>query len=112
MSKKYLILAKRVALKGDKKRRYKIGAVGIRTDGAIVIANNIRTRLQEPLAHAEARLSRKLDRGATVYVVRVLANGSFAIARPCCRCQRIMRFRGVKRCYYSINNREFGVLIL
>lgn len=112
MSKKYIILAKKVAVRGDKKRQYKIGAVGIRRDGTIVSANNIRNRLQEPRAHAEARLVRKLDWGSVVYVVRVLANGKLTMARPCRFCERTMRLRGVKRCYYSINNEEYGVMIL
>lgn len=112
ISKKYLILARKVAVKGDKKRQYKFGAVGIRNDGAIVSASNIRCRLREPCAHAEYRLTRKLDWGAVVYVVRVLADGKLAMAKPCKTCQSVMRLKGVKRCYYSISNNEFGVMIL
>ncbi|GAF74312.1 unnamed protein product, partial [marine sediment metagenome] len=66
----------------------------------------------EPNAHAENRVTRKLDYGSTVYVVRVLKNGELANARPCKSCVTIMKLRGVRRCYYSIMNNEYGVLIL
>ena len=106
--------AKEVALKGDTKeanRRYRLGAVGVRTDGAIVTANNIPIRSPNPDAHAEARLCRKLNWGSTIYVVRILRDGLMGLARPCRDCQATMRLRGVKRCYYSIDNNEYGVLV-
>lgn len=105
-------LAKQVALKGKAKRRYRLGAVGIRSDGIIVTANNIPNRKPEPRAHAEARLTQKLNWGSVVYVARVLRDGTFAMAKPCKNCQIAMRLRGVKRCYYSINSTEYGVMIL
>lgn len=110
----YFRLAKTIALKGDKqvKRHYRLGAVGIRTDGAIVTANNISCQHQQKLAHAEARLVRKLNKGSEVFVVRILRNGELAQARPCLGCQKAMRNRGVKRCYYSISDHEFGALDL
>jgi cytidine deaminase len=116
---RYFRLARQVALKGDTleaNRHYRLGAVGIRTDGAIVTANNIPIRKPESHAkahaHAETRLVRKLDWGSIVYVVRTRRDGSLAIARPCRRCQSAMRLRGVRYCYYSINDTEYGVLIL
>lgn len=110
---KYFRIAKTAALNGDNKevtRQYRIGAVGIRRDGATVVSNNVPSRLQEPAAHAENRLCRKLDRGAIVYVVRLRRDGGLAMARPCGNCREIMKVRGVKRCYYSINNNEYGVI--
>jgi len=110
--KRYFRLAKCVAIRGRSTRHYRLGAVGIRQDGTIVTANNICTRCPESRAHAEARLTRKLDYNSIVYVVRVLSDGTFAMAKPCRNCQKIMRLRGVKRCYYTINNAEYGVMLL
>jgi cytidine deaminase len=110
---KYFRLARQVALKGDTleaNRHYRLGAVGIRTDGAIVTASNIPNRQPESHAHAETRLVRKLDWGSTVYVVRIRRDGQLALARPCRRCQSAMRLRGVRYCYYSINDTEYGVI--
>lgn len=110
---KYFLTARKTALRGDTfdaNRTYRLGAVGIRSDGAIVKASNIPNRSPEPRAHAEARLTRKLDWGSIVYVVRIRSDGTLAMARPCKKCQSTMRLRGVQRCYYSINNYEYGVL--
>jgi len=109
--KKYFRLAKKVAAKGDDCRSYRLGAVGVRKDGAIVKSKNIPNRFPEPAAHAEARVCRKLDQGARVYVVRIDRQGYLTIARPCDDCQRVMRRRGVKRCYYSMSENEYGVMI-
>jgi len=112
---KYINLARKAALKGDTRkvhRRYRIGAVGIRTDGVIVSSNNIPNKKPEPNAHAEARLVKKLNWGSMVYVVRIFSNGKLALAKPCIKCQNTMRLRGIKRCYYSINENEYGILIL
>lgn len=107
----YLRIAARVALNGQP-RDYALGAVGIRSDGAIVSSFNGAARIPTPNAHAEARLARKLDNGSEVYVARVLRCGSFALSRPCARCQAAMRARGVRRAYYSISDNEYGVMQL
>lgn len=112
---RYFRLAKQTALKGDTKealRQYRLGAVGIRTDGTIVRSPNVPHRTPCHAAHAEARLCRKLNWGSIVYVVRVLGNGMLGLARPCRKCQSLMRLRGVSRCYYSISQSEYGVLEL
>ncbi len=112
---KHFRMARQVALRGDTKearRQYRLGAVGVRSDGAIVISSNVPHRTPEPHAHAEARLTRKLDWGSTVYVVRIRSDGTLAMARPCRTCRGLMRLKGVKRCYYSISDTEYGVLNL
>lgn len=109
---KYFRLARQAAIRGNTrkaKRQYRLGAVGIRTDGTVVYSNNIPNRSPEPAAHAEARIVKKLDWGSTVYVVRILSDGKLAMARPCLGCQAAMRLKGVRCCYYSINNEEYGV---
>lgn len=108
-------LARRVALKGDSKdatRQFRLGAVGIRSDGAVVTASNVPNRHPEPNAHAETRVTKKLDWGSTVYVIRLHADGTLATARPCKKCQSAMRLRGVKYCYYSISENDWGRLTL
>lgn len=110
---KYFTLARKQALKGDCKnaiRRYRLGAVGVRSDGAVVVSSNVPTRQPARNAHAEARLTKKLNFGSRVYVVRVTARGSLGLARPCRQCQAAMRLRGVSRCYYSISDKEYGVI--
>ncbi len=109
--KQYFRIAKKVAAKGKDCRSYRLGAVGVRKDGVIVKSKNIPNRQPEPAAHAEFRLCKKLDQGARVYVVRIDRQGYLTTARPCSACQRVMRGKGVKRCYYSISETEYGVLI-
>jgi len=112
---RYFRLARQTALKGDTKeasRQYRLGAVGVRRDGTVVVSPNIPHRTPEIAAHAESRLCRKLDWRSTVYVVRILGNGLMGLARPCPKCQSLMRLRGVSRCYYSISESEWGVLEL
>ncbi len=112
---KYFRLARQTAMRGDTKeanRQYRIGAVGIRKDGAIVCSSNIPHRTPRPEAHAESRLSRKLDWGATVYVVRVLSTGRLSVARPCKNCEAALRRKGVKKVVYSISDTEHGVMEL
>ena len=107
---RFFNLARGMAVSGDTIRKYRLGAVGVRKDGAIVTSRNLSTRVPEPNAHAERRLVKKLDSGATVFVVRVLSDGSLTLARPCPNCQKAMRGRGVKKCFYSITNNEYGVI--
>jgi tRNA(Arg) A34 adenosine deaminase TadA len=106
---RYFRLARQVAERGGVRRQFRLGAVGVRTDGVVVTASNVSSRTPERRAHAETRVTRKLNYGSEVYVVRILRNGSLATARPCGRCQTAMRQRGV-RCYYSISETEYGVL--
>jgi cytidine deaminase len=106
---RYFRLARQVAERGSRdRRRFRLGAVGIRTDGAVVTASNISSCQPERRAHAEVRLARKLNYGSVIYLVRILRNGSLANARPCCRCQKVLQQRGI-RCYYSISETEYGV---
>jgi len=109
--KKLIRLAKKIAVKDDC-RQYRFGVVGVRKGGTIVTSRNIPTRHPDPRAHAEARVVRKLNKGSIIYVVRIDRKNRLTTARPCEKCQRAMRSRGVKRCFYSISETEFGVLEL
>lgn len=116
---KYFELAKKAAkLIVPDKRDHLIGAVGLRNDGVIVCSCNgsaiIATddrRHYAPKVHAESRLSRKLDKGSVVFVIRITrGNGQFANSKPCETCQSTLRKRGVKRVYYTISNNSYGVI--
>jgi tRNA(Arg) A34 adenosine deaminase TadA len=108
-----LQLAGRVARGRQDGRSFLLGAVGVRSDSAIVVAPNGPCEQPNKSVHAEARLARKLDRGSVVYVARVRkSDGEFANARPCHSCRRALAARGVKRCYFTIGKNEYGVLDL
>jgi len=106
----YLTIAAKTAGHKDG-RNYRIGCLGIRRDGTIVYSRNLRNRDKNPRGHAEARLSRKLDYGAEVFIARIDCDGYWRNARPCKSCLAFLRQKRVRRIYYSINNKEYGVLI-
>lgn len=96
-------------------RVYFIGAVGVRDDGAVVSARNESSHVPMASAHAEARLSKRLDHGATVYVARVVGvragKTHLSMAKPCYTCMRSLLSRKVSKIYYSIGPNEYGSII-
>jgi tRNA(Arg) A34 adenosine deaminase TadA len=109
----YFEIAAKIAQSKSDNRSALVGAVGIRKDGAIVKSLNSPVENKRRLMHAECKLCRKLDYGATVYVARVrMDNIEFAMARPCFDCRKIMRTKKVKKVYYTINNQQYGILDL
>ena len=48
--------------------------------------------------------------GSKIYVVRIMKDGSFGMARPCCICEEILKNYGVQRAIYSIGPNEYGVM--
>jgi deoxycytidylate deaminase len=110
---KLLDIALGVALgRLNHKQKWKLGAAGIRSDGVIVVSFNGAPKEPEWTAHSESRLCKKLTPNSVVAVVRVLANGEPAMAKPCPNCERCLQRVGVKKVYYSIGPKEFGVLSL
>lgn len=111
---KYFKIASRIAKKKsvEDKRTYFLGAIGLRSDGKMVKSTNGSTIYPVPQAHAEARLSNKLDVGSIVYVARVKVDGGLALAKPCQNCQAILKSKGVKLIYYTIADGEFGKINL
>ena len=94
-------------------RNFRLGAIGIRGDGAAVFARNGTGIAPTPNVHAEARLCRKLDLNANVYVARILhAGDKWAMAKPCPACLTRLAAKDVKRIFYTISPGEFGCLIL
>ena len=108
----YFEIAGKLATKKKDRRYYFLAALGIRSDGTAVSSVN-GAPAEGPMreAHAEYRLSKKLDYGAIVYVARVrIGDGTFGMAKPCLDCQKALRSRGVKKVYYTLGNDKFGVL--
>lgn len=105
---KYLDLAIRIALGGSEDRNYLIGCVGLRTDGAIVTAYNSWTKKPQHEAHSEFKVCRKINKGSILWVSRVLRDGTWACAKPCVKCQALIRNKGIKKVFYTLGPEEFG----
>lgn len=48
--------------------------------------------------------------GSKIYVVRLRADGSLGMAKPCQMCENVLRNYGIKRAIYSIETNEYGVV--
>lgn len=105
---KYLNLAAKKARTRDDNRHFYIGAVAIRADDVIVYAYNGAPKFPTPKHHCEARLAKKLDKGATVYIARTTFDGEWANSKPCVNCERILRLAKVKKVYYTIGPNEYS----
>ena len=99
--KKFLAIAAKIAGIKKDSRCYRLGAVAIRSDDVMVCSYNSAPKQPTPTHHAEAKIARKLDRGAIVYLARVLATGEWANSTPCLNCQRILKNAYVKRVYFT-----------
>lgn len=108
--KEMIRLAADFARSGDQKRSYFLGAIGVRSDGVVVMARNDMIQTPEPSAHAEARLVRKLGKDASmVVVVRVLkGTGKLAMAKPCKHCQSALKNFRVKKVYFTTDDGELS----
>ena len=66
--------------------------------------------------HAELGAILGVDRaktsGADVYVVRIGRTGELKMSKPCQMCQSVLAHMGVKRVYYSINEKKVGCIKL
>jgi len=110
---KYFELARKLAINPGLSKHYLFGAIGIRSDGKVVMSSNIPNQGQDVNCHAEARLSKKLDKGSVVYVARVSKDGRhFRPAKPCVECQRKLKGKSVQKVYYTIDDATWGILYL
>jgi tRNA(Arg) A34 adenosine deaminase TadA len=105
--------ALQIAKESPDQKSFYMACVARRTDGAIVSSVNHSVSSQAiPSHHAEARVLRKCDYGAILYVARVHKDKeTIAMAKPCKRCQALIRNYGVKKVYYTIGQNEWGVWI-
>lgn len=66
--------------------------------------------------HAELGAILGVDRsktaGADVYVVRIGRAGNLKMSKPCQMCQSVLAHMGVKRVYYSIDEKSIGCIKL
>jgi tRNA(Arg) A34 adenosine deaminase TadA len=110
----YLEIAAKLAKKRNDRRHFFLGAIGIRTDGTLVKSPNghpLNVKIHS--SHAEFRVSKKLDTGSEIYVARIRKeDGTMAMAKPCRVCQIALKSAGVKKVYYSIGPKEYGIMIL
>lgn len=108
---KLLDIAHGIALgRLNHRQNFRLGAAGVRKDGVLVASFNGAPCEPEWAHHAESRLCRKLTPDSVVAVVRILADGSWCMARPCKGCQICLKRIGVKKVYYSISPNEYGVM--
>lgn len=103
----------------EDRRNFQLGAIGFRADGAKVAARNGSVRIGEIYsggwsyahAHAERKLCKKMDHGGIVYVARVSKqDGTLKNSRPCYDCMLALRAKKVLKCYYSINEFQYGMI--
>ena len=50
--------------------------------------------------------------GKDILVVRINRSGDLANSKPCNNCQRLMKLKGIRRCYYSIGPNQLGLMSL
>ena len=111
---KYLIQAGKSAkaTKSDcDKRTYYVGCIAIRDDGAIVHSRNGSSYIPTPYAHAEARVSTRIDHSATVFVARVKGSGEFCMAKPCSNWVRFLRSKMVKIVYFTTGPTNWDFIV-
>lgn len=91
-------------------KRYQFGCIAKRADGTLVSSTNHYQNHQQFSHHAEARVLRKCDAGATLYIARVSKKDlkTWKIAKPCSRCRNLIRHHKIKEVYYTIAPNEYG----
>lgn len=109
MKTKHIELAKKTAEKSTYK--FRVGCVIVRGSRIVGFGWNdgVKTHAKSPhpfkSVHAEfdAVLSTKGESvaGCDVYVCRILADGSLAMAKPCAHCEAMLRKLKVRRVFYS-----------
>lgn len=109
--RKYLDLAAQVSRLKDDQRTYFHGAVGLRRDGVLVAACNGAPKFPCPEHHCEFRITRKLGKGGVIFLVRTLADGTWADSTPCTHCENRMFQKRVSRCYFSVGAGSYSSLV-
>ena len=123
MKNKWLDIAKKVAHKSTFHKRFRHGAILIKGGSIINEGYNSRnySRIYHRFSdwgieHAEATALNNIPKSKTLnsklYVVRINNLGQIGLSKPCSGCIRFARFCGVKKIYYSIDEKTFGVIKL
>jgi tRNA(Arg) A34 adenosine deaminase TadA len=65
----------------------------------------------EATQHAEISailgMPRKATQGADMYVVRINNFCEWRMSKPCCMCEEALRFVGVKRVFYTLDDEHY-----
>jgi deoxycytidylate deaminase len=119
---RFMSLAKNVARQSDFSD-YRHGAVLVRGGSIINTSPNkdsfcsfgarFRTNQSGPATvHAEIGAILGLDRsitdGAILYVARIGKSDDFKMSKPCQMCEAALRYVGIKRVIYTIDNEKVG----
>ena len=114
-----LSVAQRVA-QGSEHDHYRLGAIITRGNRIISVGwNKNKTHprqlpyLKEGKQVTTKSVHAELDaiigvpvhllRGSTIYVARILANGSTGLAKPCASCRKIIEAANIKKIVYTTN---------
>ena len=121
--KRYMELASRLA-NSSSSPDYRHGALLVRGSNIIGLSTNknrhasFGNRFRDrncghATQHAELGCVLGIDRrktmGSIVYVCRIGKRGDFRLSKPCSMCAAVLRHVGVKKVYYSIDDKTMGV---
>lgn len=121
-TKRFMAIAKRIAWNSEAED-YKHGALLVKGGKIINVSFNknnycsfgCRFRHVQPgnaTIHAEIGAILGIDRsvtaGSTIYVCRIGKNGDYRLSKPCPMCHEVLKFVGVKRVVWTINNQTCG----
>lgn len=121
MKQKFETAAYAVALTGNgvgSKSRFRLGAVLVYKNNIVAVGTNsykthplMAERTAWPFLHAEqhAIIRAGVDNceGLDLYIARVLKNNTLALSKPCSVCAELIRDVGIKRTFYSTDEKEF-----
>tara|TARA_R110000851_G_scaffold89540_2_gene195125 strand:+ start:237 stop:605 length:369 start_codon:yes stop_codon:yes gene_type:complete len=57
-------------------------------------------------------VERESTLGATVYVARVNRRGAWKMSKPCCMCEAAMKYIGIKKVIYTVDEHHIGEIRL
>lgn len=102
----------KIAIKSKtKKKHHYLGCIAQRADGSFVYSTNSRAISKSPSVHAEAKVLKKAGVNAILWIARVMADGSWGMAKPCGDCEKLIKKYKVKKIYYTIDKNEYGTWI-
>jgi tRNA(Arg) A34 adenosine deaminase TadA len=119
---RYLEQAKKVAMISHFPD-YRHGAILVKGGSVINTSNNKsnycsfgmrfrKKRIGRATLHAELGcilgVDKKLTDGATVYVARIGKAEDYRLSQPCAMCEAAMKFVGIKKVVFTINNKFAG----
>lgn len=118
-------IAKKAALKSEF-GKFRHGAVlvkggtvrniSVNANSFCSFGERFRTQPGHATIHAEIGCILGIDKsvtdGATVYVARINKHEDYRLSKPCPMCESALRYVGIKKVVYSIDEDEIGVFKL